>query len=158
MNGYSSNGIVYLAGPIAGLHYDEAVDWRRKVTQELFNKGIMCLSPMRNKEFLEGQVIDRDTNFQDQFPLGRPEGLTARDRFDVMRSDLILMNMMDSEDRISIGSCIEIGWADAFHKPIILACKQGGYFDKHPMVKSIVGFKVYHLDSAIKTVKDILLR
>jgi hypothetical protein len=45
---------VYLAGPIAGLTFDGAADWREKAIERLTEFGIKGLSPLRAKEYLRG--------------------------------------------------------------------------------------------------------
>ena len=116
---------VYLAGPIAGSGYDEVNDWRIKASIDL--SPIKTLNPMRGKEFLKGEKEDvhnyeRTTVIENA--LGSSKGITARDRFDVMNCDLVLMNLVGAK-KITIGSMIEIGWADAFRKPIVLVIDEG---------------------------------
>src|SRR5260221_181803 len=43
---------VYLAGPITGLDYAGATDWRNEAKLQLALEGITGLSPMRGKEYL----------------------------------------------------------------------------------------------------------
>jgi hypothetical protein len=45
--------LVYLAGPIRGLNYDSANDWRSYTCEKLAdgNSGIIGVSPMRAKNF-----------------------------------------------------------------------------------------------------------
>jgi len=46
---------VYLAGPITGLSYEKAVDWRRYAQIVLLEEGdIVAVSPMRSKDYLFG--------------------------------------------------------------------------------------------------------
>lgn len=80
---------IYLAGPIRGLSYDEAVGWREKVKQML-PRGIETLSPMRKKEMLAGE---KEIKGQYDGPLYCPRGFVTRDRFDVQRCDLVIMNL-----------------------------------------------------------------
>jgi len=44
---------VYLAGRIANLSYDEAVEVRDKIVEKLNKIGITCRSPMRGKQHLK---------------------------------------------------------------------------------------------------------
>jgi hypothetical protein len=46
---------VYLAGPISGLNYDGATEWRIGFAGALAEVGIKGLSPMRAKEYLRDQ-------------------------------------------------------------------------------------------------------
>jgi hypothetical protein len=43
---------VYLAGRIAGLSYEEAMEFRRSITEKLCKQGICCRTPLRGKKFL----------------------------------------------------------------------------------------------------------
>ena len=43
----------YLAGPIRGLNYEEAIGWRMDAAKRLKDVGIKCLSPMRSKEWIK---------------------------------------------------------------------------------------------------------
>lgn len=143
---------VYLSGPIRGLVYDEAVDWRDYVARKLPNH-IVAISPMRYKEFLRnGQELDL-TAMPDH-PVVRPHGLVTRDRFDVQRCDAMLVNLLGAK-QVSIGSCVEFGWADAFRKPIITAIRPEDVHN-HGFVHDLSGFVVKTLDEAIEVAKAIL--
>jgi nucleoside 2-deoxyribosyltransferase len=145
---------VYLAGPIAGLTYDESVDWRQYVETNIA-KGIRTLSPMRFKKYLRSEVPFKNGDDYEQHPLGSRSGITARDRFDVMRSDLILANFLGAEIA-SIGTCIEIGWADMLRKPIVAVMDERN-IHWHPIIRECAGFIVPTLDEAISVVKGVLL-
>ena len=43
--------------------------------------------------------------------------IIGRDRFDCCNSDLIFMNLLGSK-RVSIGTTVELAWADASRKPV----------------------------------------
>lgn len=144
----------YLAGPIGGCSYKECTEWREKVTQVLFSFGIRGISPMRGKEFLSKETFIDQQEYTD--PMAKPMGITTRDRFDVQASDVVLMNLLDVERNYSVGTCIEIGWADAWRKPLIIATPEERKYAKHPMVKSIAGFIVPDLVQAVRTVITIL--
>lgn len=88
-----SEKLVYLAGPITGLSYDGAVNWRD-------------------------------------------------------------MNLVGAE-RVSIGTMIEAGWADAFRKPVVLAIEEGN-MHHHAMLEHISGWIVSDLDQAIDVTKALL--
>jgi nucleoside 2-deoxyribosyltransferase len=143
---------VYLAGPITGSTYAGATDWREGARRELAKGGIVGLSPMRGKDYLLA-----DTSIKDSYAahvLSAMPGITTRDRFDVMRCDIVLLNVADAE-RVSIGSCIEIGWADAYRKPLILVASEGNAH-WHAMVRQIAGFIVPTLDEALGVCKAVL--
>lgn len=143
---------VYLSGPIRGLVYGEATDWRDHVAKKL-PQHILAICPMRYKEFLRnGQVLDL-ADMPDH-PIVRRAGLVTRDRFDVMRCDAMLVNLIGAKD-ISIGTCVEFGWADAYRKPIITAIGENDVHD-HGFIHQLSGFVVRTLDEAIEVAQAIL--
>ena len=142
--------LVYLAGPIRGLTYDQSCDWREYTIKKL-PEYVKALSPMRGKEFLKdvGKITGAYAN-----PLSTESGITCRDRFDVKRSDVVLMNLLGAT-QISIGSMIEVGWADAYRKPLIIAMEKDN-IHSHPIVNGVAGFVVPNLDEAISVVINVL--
>lgn len=147
---------VYLAGGIGGLDWDSATEWRDWITKELAKYDLLGISPMRAKEMLEGvDVLDKEEHMNIH-PILTPKAMTTRDRWDITRAHMIIMNLLD-EKRLSAGTCIEMGWADMTRTPIILACQEGGYYDKHPLVHDICGFKVRNLKDTVEIARRILL-
>lgn len=137
---------VYLAGPITGHTYAESVDWRDYARSRLLNEGIIGLSPMRGKEYLAKH--DRmDDTYQDEHPLSKPAGIVTRDRQDCTYADAVIVNLAGAE-RVSIGTMMELGWADANQVPIILVHEPGGIHD-HAMVRQVAGFLCESLDEAL---------
>ena len=144
---------VYLAGPISGQQYVGATDWREACTERLTRLGLNVLSPMRGKadlqssEPIEGAYPDH--------PFAGERAIITRDRFDVMSCDVLLMNLLPMGNRVSIGTFIELGWADANRKPVVMVrtptCKS-----HHPMVDQLVGFDVQSLEDAIHTIAILL--
>jgi hypothetical protein len=50
--------------------------------------------------------------------------------------------------RVSIGSVMEIAWADAWRKPIVVVMDKGQLHD-HSMIREVAGFVCRDLDEAI---------
>lgn len=143
----------YLAGPIRGLSYDGATDWREHVQKELADVGICARSPMRGKQYLASEAVLENDYPQ---PLSTPAAIVARDRFDVQTCDLMLANLLGASS-VSIGTMVEYGWADAFRTPIVTVIdEQGGWHD-HPFVRQLSGWVVQSVDEGIDIVKAILL-
>lgn len=143
---------VYLAGPISGLSYDGAQDWRAAAADRLKVAGIGSFSPLRGKEYLRAMGILEGS--YDIHPLSTAQGITNRDRFDVCRADLILANLYGAE-RISIGTVIELGWADIARTPVVGVWEDGNVHD-HPMVSQIVGWHAANLTEGLDIVEAIL--
>jgi nucleoside 2-deoxyribosyltransferase len=145
--------LVYLAGPIRGLDYAGATDWRDEVRRRM-PPHIECASPMRNKEFLKSEKVIDEVARGYTHPLATRHGITARDRFDVQRCDLMLVNFVGAE-RISTGTCVEFGWADSLRKPIVMAMEPGNVHE-HPILLDVAGFIVPTLEEAIEIAIAIL--
>lgn len=144
---------VYLAGPIAGNTYDQAEGWRAYAREVLEDHGIEVLSPLRAKDFLASEGLLHQHSY-DVHPLSTNKGITTRDRFDCQRADVVLVNLLGAE-RVTIGTMIELGWADAARRPIVLALEEGGVHD-HAIVREVAGFIVPSLDEAIQLTIAIL--
>lgn len=166
---------VYLAGPIAGLTYADATyGWRSKVISALHdyhscsapNDGtlhcmmavnIHCYSPMRGKVFLKN-TPDRILGKQgyEAHPMSSQQGIIGRDREDVFKADLIFMNVQGAK-AVSIGTTIEMGWADAYRKPVVLVTDKEGNPHDHMFFKGLATYVCYDLEQAIECAKSLLI-
>ncbi len=144
---------IYLAGPISGLTYEGAQDWRTDFTERI-DQRIECFSPLRGKDYLkmrgplEGSYAE--------FPLSTDRGITARDRNDCMGADLVIFNMLGAK-RVSIGTMVEFGWADAARVPSVLIMEKEGNLHEYPMVREIASFRVDNVEDAIAIAEIVLL-
>lgn len=148
--------LIYLAGPISGLTYDGAVDWRNTVKETLddASKGqIQCLSPMRHKDYLLNESKIKDDYEQ---ILSSQRGITARDRFDATRCDLLFVNFLGAK-KVSIGTVLEIAWADSQRIPIILVMEDENNPHEHSMVRELCPFRVNNLEEGIEIAYKILM-
>jgi nucleoside 2-deoxyribosyltransferase len=141
---------VYLAGPITGTSYDGCTDWREYVQSQL-PPSIEGVSPMRGKDHLRGVESIKGYG---EHPFSTPKGITTRDRFDVTRCDAILVNF-DGAQRVSIGTVMEIAWADMLRKPIVVVMGEDNPH-YHAMIREAAGFIVPTLDEAIALVAVML--
>lgn len=142
---------VYLAGPITGLSYGQTVDWREDFASRLPN-WIIPLSPMRGKAYLkhEAEIADK----YDDAVMSTAKAITTRDRWDVQRSDVMVANLLGAE-RVSIGTMIELGWADSARVPIVLVMEERNPHN-HAIVREVAGIRVYGLYDAVQVVKQML--
>lgn len=150
---------VYLAGPIGGLDYAGAVNWRLRVRDELNEHGIKAYSPMRAKEYLSHvESFAKDcTPYGAHNALSSNRGITTRDRWDATRCDMLFVNLLAAKT-VSIGTVMEIAWADLERIPIVLAMEREGNLHQHGMIMESIGFWVPTLDEAIDITKAILLQ
>lgn len=142
---------VYLVGPITGLSYGEATDWRDYAIRRLDDSNIKGVSPMRCKEYLMQEKIIADEYTQKVMSCAK--GITARDRWDCHRCDAILANFLGAT-KVSIGSILELAWADAAGKPIVLVMEPDNVH-QHAMVNEICSFKVSTLDEGLAVVEAL---
>lgn len=166
---------VYLAGPITGLNWNGATDWRASARQWLEARGILAFSPLRGKEYLaKEQDITGNPDVMRAWgqPLSTPKGICARDSWDVRTSSVVLMNLLGAT-RVSIGTMVELGWASAWRVPVILAMEgapvvKGDNLNiapeqtrenphHHAMVDELADFTVPTLDEALHLVRSLLL-
>lgn len=150
----SSVPSVYLGGPITGLTYDDGNEWRSFASEWLWQEGIRPYSPLRAKEYLRHVGI-LDKQYHELNVLSGPKGITTRDRFDVMRCDLLLVSFIGAE-RVSIGTVMEIAWADMLRKPIVVAMEEVNPH-RHEMLTTAAGFVVETLEEALSLTRAILL-
>jgi nucleoside 2-deoxyribosyltransferase len=153
----SAQKTVYLAGPISGLNFGQCDDWRQRAMTCLAESGIRGLSPLRCKEYLDsvGVLSGHGREYAHLNVLSRPRGVMTRDRFDATRCDVLLVNLLDAE-RVSIGTVMEIAWADLSRIPIVAVMKDEGCVHDHMMIHEAVGFRVSTLEEGMTIVKAIL--
>lgn len=118
--------LVYLVGPISGMTWKEATEWRRFVADMLGTFGIAALDPLRGKQFLEKRTIRGviTSTYEDQ-TITSAQGIFGRDLFDVRRSDVVLANFLGAR-KVSQFSLIELGVALDRQKPIVLVMERQG--------------------------------
>ena len=155
------NKVVYLAGPISHLSYDQATGWREEVRDQLLRSGIKVVSPLRAKVYLRDmkfETIPDNTSDIDEpsiVNMSTPRGIMTRDRFDCMNCGVLFVNLLGAKT-VSIGTVMEIAWADAKRTPIVLVIEKSGNVHDHAMVNEATGFRVSTLEHGIEVVKSIL--
>ena len=148
--------VVYLAGPISGLAYRDArYGWRGEFAS-LLPEHILPASPMRAKEFLDTkQRLDSDPQAYSKHPLARPAGILARDRNDVRTCDAMVACFFGTAI-VSIGTCIEFGWADAYRKPIVVVIEGEQNIHWHTMLYGLTSYCVPTLEEAAHAIEHLL--
>lgn len=148
-------GSVYLAGPIAGQTFEQANEWRIEATKLL--SPLRAINPMRCKEYLRDQyIIDGE---ESPHPLGTGQGIITRDRNDLRRSDIVLMNLLPSQgtDLVSIGTMVELGWADAYRKPVVIVWERFKNPHRHMFINELAAYQAMNLEDGVDLCKMIIL-
>lgn len=148
---------VYLAGPITGLDYKGTTEWREAVHAELSSLGILAYSPMRGKKFLSHvESFDKNCDgYGSKNALATNKGILTRDRWDATTCDVLLVNFLGAE-RVSIGTVMEIAWADSNRIPIVIAMEEDN-IHQHGMIVEAAGYIVPTMDEALEIVEAILI-
>lgn len=154
MQSSQNDFLVYLAGPISGLVFDEAADWRETARERLARFGIKALSPLRGKEYLRQLGKPISSTGEDYAHLGvlsLPRGVMTRDRYDATRCDVLLVNLAGAKS-VSIGTVMEIAWADNNRIPIVAIIEPRGNVHEHMMIREALGFTAETLEQGIDLV------
>ena len=145
---------VYLCGPITGLSHDEArLGWRKWMRDELAKVDIDTISPMRGTDFLPSNHT-MSAHGSPEYLQGTPKFITARDRWDTMRSDLVFANLLGATE-ISIGSVGEVFWCDSVRTPMIIAMEEDNVH-QHAMIQEL-SIIVPDLETGIHVIKSFLI-
>ncbi len=143
---------VYLSGPISGLSYEEATKWRLFVTDVLNAFDIKTLDPMRGKEVLAGcALLNAETVIDHGIA---PFDIFQRDYCDVYECDVMLVNLTQRID--SIGTIMEIGWAEAMNKTIVLVTTEALFEKLHPFIVLSCDKIVYDMRDAVKYIVNAM--
>jgi nucleoside 2-deoxyribosyltransferase len=155
---------VYLAGPISGCNYGEAVDWRQHVSG-LFLPGIKGISPMRLKDWCKKLKAIKDVKQyakiadEDDFLIsGESHAINTRDMFDVRTCDMLYIYLpkeLTDKTGLSAGTVKEIGYAARDRKPMVLVTddkKLAG----HPLLREDIGWIVPTLELGAEVVNSVL--
>lgn len=146
---------VYLSGPIASLTPAEATSWRAYAQKFLleYSKGeVIGICPMRHSSFKKEHGHRREDDV-----LKDAHACYLRDKNDIKECNLMFVNVIDPPQRISMGTNIEIGWADAFGKPIICVANRDGMYDKDLLFRATIDNMYYDLDIGLRNCCDFLL-
>lgn len=144
---------IYLAGPITGLNYDQAQDWRTDVALQLNSKFVECLSPMRGKGFLKGGRTIHSGAWPNA--VASQKGITRRDMFDTVNATCLFVNLKDTKN-VSIGTCMEIAWAYLKQIPSIVVMEPGNIHEQHVMIQEACTYVVPTVEEAIELAKYLL--
>jgi nucleoside 2-deoxyribosyltransferase len=155
MENASNPKTVYLSGPISGLSYKEAVDWRIDFATELASVHIKALNPLRSKNYLS-HIKDLTGSYDNYSVLSSARGIITRDRWDTTRCDVMFVNFLGAK-KVSIGTVMEIGWADICRIPIVCAMEKTDNINDHPMITEAIGFRVDSLQMGLIIIKGLLV-
>lgn len=115
---------IYTAGPITGLSYDEVMSRYNTQTKMFKEFGYEVFCPMTGKEYLRNETELKATGYSHK-PLSTDRAIKGRDKWMVGQVDVVFVDFSSSGDRASIGSVMEMAWADEFNKHIVAVIPEG---------------------------------
>ena len=141
---------VYLAGPVTGLTKSAAGNWRHDVKIWLESFDVDSIDPMRMMP--DGMTDDTVLldNMEGACSASDPSAVLARCHWDLQRCDAVLAYMSGAETA-SIGTSMELAWAVAYNKPIIIVDEAGSPHD-HCMIRSATPYFYRSLDEAVDVI------
>jgi nucleoside 2-deoxyribosyltransferase len=150
------NQKVYLAGPITGLTFNEAQDWRDAAVQRFKDNGIIAYSPLRAKDYLKKYATLSGTGeeYANENVMSTQKAVVCRDKWDATRCDLLFVNLLGAKT-VSIGTMFELAWAYDHQIPIVCAIEKGNIHD-HMFVREVIAFPLPTLEAALTTAISIL--
>lgn len=144
---------VYLAGPITGCVYEEAVSWRYLVSCALNSPQVECVSPMRGMAVRDtGGVISAGEG--DTASTTR-KGITRRDMWDAVTATCLFVYLKDAPT-VSIGTVMEIAWAYLRQIPSIVVVDPDNIHAKHVMIQEAATYMVPTMKEGIALAEALL--
>ncbi len=159
---------IYLAGPMTGLTLHAATHgWRAEFQRILVKQSadhagryrdaphmFDLYTPLRGHEYLDGDTVLNGEYKLDA--LTTQSGMFYRDRNDVRECDVMVACFLEEKGN-SIGTCMEIGWADAFQRPLIMVAHPDSPHRTHPLLRHAACYIVDDLEDAARVCSSILL-
>lgn len=137
---------IYLAGGITGLTELRAKAWRAEVSAKLW--PMVGVSPLRCEPAINGKYDPKTQSADILF--GSPKVIKAKNFLDCQMCDVMLAYIPVP----STGTFIELGWADALGKPLIVVSDNPAIVN-HPVVAGVADWLVPTLEDAIKVIKGV---
>lgn len=147
-------GTVYLSGGISNLRPGEweCAGWRDHAKEVLEPVGIDCRDPLRGTAgFHNPRAKIKPAEYD--APEISDSALVARDRLDVLQSDVILVHLLGAE-KVSIGTICELtlGWDHS--KLVVLCMEDKGNVHDHPFPRAMASVRFNDLDQALGYIID----
>ena len=140
----------YLAGPVRGLTFRGANQWRVEFAAAVH--PIVCINPLRGREVygddetIQTNYTGLDTN---------ANAVIRRDTYDVLNCDIVIANLLGAYE-VSIGTMIELGIAHQAGIPIGVIIEPFGNPHEHAWFDVLAMFRTPDLDLAARQVLKML--
>ena len=144
---------IYVAGPISGMSYDEVQKYFKTTSHKLEQLGYDVLTPMIGKSALRTELKLRTKDYT--YPISTNHAIFGRDQWMVRQSDIILCNLENSGERVSIGSMMELAWASMLGKHIIVVLPKNN-IHQHAFVLEAADIIYETYDEALEYLENLI--
>jgi nucleoside 2-deoxyribosyltransferase len=144
---------IYLAGPISGLGYDEVVGKYKEKANVLRDMGYDILCPMTGKTYLRNELKLKAGGYG--YPVSTNHAIFERDRWMVSTADIILADLSNSGDRVSIGTMMELAWTAMLGKHTLIVLPEEN-IHRHAFVLEAGDIIFTTLDEAFAYLGDFI--
>jgi len=110
---------IYTAGPISGQSYEQVMNRYKEQVKILSGIGYEVICPMTGKSYLRTELEFKAKGYE-KYPLSTNHAIKERDRWMVGSADIVLVDFSSCNGIVSIGSCMELAWADELKKHSIV--------------------------------------
>jgi nucleoside 2-deoxyribosyltransferase len=143
---------IYLAGPITGRGYDEVVELYKDKARTLSEFGFEVLCPMTGKTHLRNEIEFKAKGFG--HPVSSNHAIFERDKWMVSNCDVILADLRNSGNRVSIGTMMECAWGAAFGKHVVVVM-QDDNIHQHAFVLEAANIVFSDYNEAISYLREL---
>jgi nucleoside 2-deoxyribosyltransferase len=143
---------IYLAGPISGRGYDEVVELYKEKSLFFKTIGIEVLCPMTGKAYLRNELEFKASGYG--FPVSTNHAIFERDKWMVSTCDIVLADLSNSGDRVSIGTMMELAWASMLGKHTVIILPKENIHN-HAFVLESADIIFENMDDAKKYFTDL---
>jgi nucleoside 2-deoxyribosyltransferase len=144
---------IYTAGPISGQSYDQVMKRYRGQVTSLQDMGYEVICPMTGKEYLRTELEFKAHGY-DKHPVSTNHAIKERDRWMVGSVDIVLVDFTECAGIVSIGSVMELAWADELKKHTIVVMEEGNIHE-HCFVLECADIVFRTMDEAYTYLADL---
>ena len=144
---------IYTAGPVSGQSYEVVVGRFAEQVSRLELMGYNVLCPMTGKQYLRNELEFKKHGYNDH-PLSTNHAIKERDRWMVGQSDIVLADMTQCNGIVSIGTCMEIAWADELKKHTLVVMEEDN-IHQHCFILECADLVFETMDDAFSYLNDL---
>lgn len=111
--------IIYLGFRISGSSYGNVMAYVAGTKSALESAGYRVLHPMTGKESLRTEVVFKPHGYGN--PTSTNHAIFERDIWMVQQCDVFYLNLMDADEHVSIGGCMELAIASYLRKHTVVS-------------------------------------